>query len=619
MKIKTHRMSTFVKISLSLAFALVSFFILIVIFSKGAENPESLQGILRYKSFADFILSNIGGLIVGFIVALVGLLLVKRIILGEGHSITDRIEIALEKIEFGQFDISIDHRKKDSDLDRVANHYDAMRDSLASKFGVTSNVEKEMDKIIFDLRKMIVDNRLGPDYLKVQLSRLETQQNSLKEILEGMQFSGENRMKNVLIIGGGGREHAIAKAVKASHNCKEIFAAPGSSGMEDIAELVDLPLVAPFVEIVNFAKKRSIDLVIIGPEVYLVDGITDRFRATGIKVFGPDTKGARIEGSKSFAKKMMKDSNIPTAGYAEFSDYQTAVGYLSTAKAPYVIKADGLAAGKGVFITSDKEEAVTVLSEFMVEAKFGDSGKNVVIEEFLAGEEASLLAFIDNKTIRPMVSAQDHKNIFEGDKGPNTGGMGAYAPAPVLTKELLQEVDATILLPMLEGFKREKIDYRGILYVGLMITTEGPKVIEFNCRFGDPEAQVVLPLLKSDFLELALATATNRLEDVELEFDSGSAVCVILASEGYPRDYKKGAVIKGLDRIDDVAVTVYHSGTTKNGDGEWSTNGGRVLGITAKKSNLKDAVATVYASVEKIKFDGMQYRSDIAAKGLKRG
>jgi len=616
---KTHRTSAFFKMSLSIIFALTSFFILIVVVAEGTDQPENLEGILRYKSFADFILSNVGGLIVGFIVALVGLILVKKVILGKEHSVTDRIEVALEKIEQGQFNSSIGHRKKDSDLDLLSVHYESMKESLASKFIITSRVEKELDKIIFDLRKMLVDNRLGKEYLKDKIAGIELQQNSLKEILEGMQFSGENKMKNVLVIGGGGREHAIVKAVKSSRNCKKVFVAPGSKGMESIAELVDLPLVSPFVEIVNFAKERSIDLAIIGPEIYLVDGIAEHFRAAGIEVFGPDSEGAKIEGSKSFAKKMMKDNNIPTAGYEEFSDYKAAVNYLATAKAPFVIKADGLAAGKGVFITSDKDEATQVLSEFMVEAKFGESGKNVIIEEFLVGEEASLLAFIDNKTIKPMVSAQDHKNIFEGDKGPNTGGMGAYAPAPVMTPELSNEVRDTILLPMLKGFQNAEIDYRGLLYVGLMITADGPKVIEFNCRFGDPEAQVVFPLLKSDFLELALATATNKLEDFELIFDSGSAVCVVLASEGYPGKYKKGSVITGLESVIDNDVTVYHSGTTKNSAGEWATTGGRVLGVTAKRDNLQDAVSAAYINVEKIKFDGMQYRTDIAKKGLKRG
>lgn len=419
---------------------------------------------------------------------------------------------------------------------------------------------------------------------------------------------------NVAVIGGGGREHTLAWKLAQSPSVEKLYALPGSDAMADVAECVSIG-VEELDRIADFAVEKGIDMIVIGPEVPLTEGIADVCQKKGIAVFGPNKAAAQMEGSKVFAKNLMKKYHVPTAAYASFTDGDAAKEYIHKMGAPIVVKADGLAAGKGVVVAQTVEEAVDAVNAMMEDHIFGASGGRIVIEECMVGEEASLLAFVDGKTIVPMIPAQDHKRIFDNDEGPNTGGMGAYAPAPVLTPELVQTVYDTILVPVVQGLAKEGITYQGCLYAGLMITTDGPKVVEFNCRFGDPETQAVLPLLDGDLAQIMYACTQGTLRSDMVHWKQGSACCVIMASKGYPASSHKGDVISGLDAVDDDVV-VFHSGTKKVG-GVYQTNGGRVLGVTAMGEDLKAAVDKAYVNVRKISFDGQQVRSDIGAKGLR--
>jgi len=423
---------------------------------------------------------------------------------------------------------------------------------------------------------------------------------------------------NVLVIGSGGREHAIALKIKQSKKLKSLYCIPGNPGTESFALNFTID-VNNHKSIINFCEDKKIDLVVIGPEQPLVDGLSDHLRSTGFKVFGPSANAARIESSKAFAKKIMIDASVPTAQYVEFSTAQLseAIKYLEPVNYPIVIKADGLAAGKGVLICNNKSEAESAIREILEHRIFGDSGDKLIIEEFLVGEEASIFAITDGERFICLPAAQDHKRIGNGDSGKNTGGMGAYAPAPIITEELLKEIETRIIKPVLDQMLSMENKFVGCLYAGLILTKSGPKVIEFNCRFGDPETQVVLPILDGDFLELLYSSAVGNLNLNAVEYSGGCSVCVVAASKGYPDNYEKGFVINGLEKIDDEVI-VYHAGT-KREDQKILTNGGRVLGVTSvlKTFDLKLAKELTYQAIHKITFDGIYFRNDIADKAIK--
>ena len=418
----------------------------------------------------------------------------------------------------------------------------------------------------------------------------------------------------VCVIGNGGREHALAWRLSISPSVTKVYAIPGSAAMSDCAELVGIDWQQSD-HLINFLKDNQVDLVVVGPEAPLVAGLADTLNKAGIPVFGPSKSAAQLEGSKVFAKDLMKKYNIPTAAYGVFHKVDEAKEFISQTGAPIVVKADGLAAGKGVVVAMTIEEANSAVEDMLSGNRFGEAGSTVVIEEFMEGEEASLLAFVDGKTVVPMIASQDHKRIFDGDKGPNTGGMGTYAPAPVLTDALRDEAMKTILEPMVAAMENEGMPYVGCLYAGLMITPQGPKVVEFNARFGDPETQVVLPLLDSDLGQIMMACATGTLTADMVKWKDSSAACVILASEGYPETSSKGDVIHGDIKQHDTTI-VFHSGTKLIGD-EYVTNGGRVLGVVGLGKDLRTALDRAYGRIEHIDFEGMQYRTDIGAKAFK--
>ena len=422
---------------------------------------------------------------------------------------------------------------------------------------------------------------------------------------------------DILVIGSGGREHTLAWKLAQSPKAGKLYAIPGNPGMEEIAECIDGISITDNEAITAFAKEKDIGLVVVGPEVPLMNGLTDTLNAAGIKAFGPTKRAAEIEGSKAFSKGLMKKYAIPTAKYEVFTEADKARAYIEQEGTPIVIKADGLAAGKGVIVAMTKQEAFDAVADIMEDQEFGAAGSRVVIEEFMEGEEASLLCFTDGKTICPMISSQDHKRAYDGDKGPNTGGMGTYAPAPVMTKEMAAKTYETILVPAIKAMAQEGRPYKGCLYAGLMITKDGPKVVEFNARFGDPETQVVLPLLESDLVDIMLACVDGTLAEQDIIWSDGAAVCVVVASGGYPKSYKKGFAIEGLDEAKAAGTEVFHAGTVKK-DGKIVTAGGRVLGVTAKAGNIKDAVDKAYAGVKKISFPGAFYRKDIAHRALER-
>ena len=418
---------------------------------------------------------------------------------------------------------------------------------------------------------------------------------------------------NILVIGSGGREHALFRKLMESPQTDKIYAIPGNPGM---GEMTDISM-EDNAAILNFAKEKEIGLVVVGPEVPLMNGLVDELESAGIRAFGPRANAAEIEGSKSFAKDLMKKYGIPTARYEVFTEAEPARAYIRREGAPIVVKADGLAAGKGVIVAMSEQEALDAVNAIMEDNSFGDAGARVVIEEFMEGEEASLLAFTDGKTIRPMISAQDHKRAFDGDKGPNTGGMGTYAPAPVMTPEMIDRATEEILKPTLAAMAKEGRPYSGCLYLGLMITVEGPKVVEFNARFGDPETQVVLPLLDGDLVQIMCACADGTLADVPIHWKDGAAVCVVLVAGGYPAAYEKGNEIHGIADAEKTGALVFHAGTAAK-EGKLVTNGGRVLGVVGMGEDIASAVRSAYAAVEKISFKDAYYRKDIAHRALHR-
>lgn len=428
----------------------------------------------------------------------------------------------------------------------------------------------------------------------------------------------------VLVIGSGGREHTLTWKLAQSKKVSKIYCIPGNGGISQIAECVSLdPLNFP--QVTEFAKKENVDLTVVGPEIPLVAGIVDFFRAKGLRIFGPNMKAAQMEGSKVFAKNFMKKYNIPTAEFKVFESSKDALAYVEklsrsskqAGKFSCVVKADGLAAGKGAIICGTKEEAMDAVRSIMEDRIFGDAGNKVIIEEKLEGEEASLIGLCDGETIIPTIPSQDHKPVFDEDKGPNTGGMGAYAPAPAVTEEVYCWAEGRIFNNFLKGVKTEEIEFKGVVYAGIMVTSEGPKVLEFNVRFGDPENQAVLPLLKTDLVDLLEATIDGRLRKVPLEWEKKSCVCVVVASGGYPGSYQKGKEILGLDKVGKRNdVYVFHAGTKKNGN-RFLTSGGRVMGVTGWKDTLEGAIDLTYEAVKEVSFEGMHYRKDIGAKGLR--
>lgn len=413
---------------------------------------------------------------------------------------------------------------------------------------------------------------------------------------------------NILVVGGGGREHSICWKLSNESGVEKIYCAPGNAGISNVAECVSIGD-SDIEALLQFAKENEIDLTIVGPEVPLVAGIVDEFEKENLKVFGPNRKCAQLEGSKAFSKEFMIRHNLPTAKYKDYTDLDKAIDEIDEFGYPVVIKADGLAAGKGVVIAETREDAIETLKEMMDDHKFGHAGDKIVIEEFLTGVETSILAFVDNDTIVPMVSAKDHKKVFENEIGLNTGGMGTFSPSEIYTDELAKEIQDKILDKTLEGFKKDNLDYKGILFVGLMITEEGPKVLEYNVRFGDPETQSVLFRLNTDLNKIISAIIDNNLKNIEINYSKEESVCVMLTSGGYPESYEKGKVITGLENLDSDIV-VFHSGTKFEGE-DIVTNGGRVIGITAKGSSVKEASDKVYENIKKISFEGMHYRKDI--------
>lgn len=415
----------------------------------------------------------------------------------------------------------------------------------------------------------------------------------------------------VLIVGSGGREHAIAWKVAQSPRVDKIYCAPGNAGIEEYAECVNIK-VMEFERLASFAKEHAIDLTVIGMDDPLVGGIVDVFEAEGLRVFGPRKNAAILEGSKAFSKDLMKKYGIPTAAYENFTDADAALAYLEHAKFPIVLKADGLALGKGVLICSSFEEAKDGVREIMTDRKFGSAGNCMVIEEFMTGREVSVLTYVDGKTIRPMTSAQDHKRAGDGDTGLNTGGMGTFSPSPFYTEEIDAYCRAHIFQPTVDAMAAEGREFKGIIFFGLMLTADGPKVLEYNARFGDPEAQVVLPRMKTDIVDVFEACIDGTLDQIDLQFEDNAAVCVVLASDGYPVSYQKGYPVRGLETFRNKdGYYVFHAGTAKNDAGEIVTNGGRVLGVTAKGNDLVEARRHAYEAIDWIDFENKYYRHDI--------
>ncbi len=415
---------------------------------------------------------------------------------------------------------------------------------------------------------------------------------------------------NVMIVGGGGREHAIALSVSKSSRLTKLYAAPGNAGIAEYAECVPIG-VMEFEKIRDFALEKKIDLVIVAPDDPLAAGLVDVLEEAGLRAFGPRKNAAILEGSKAFSKDLMKKYNIPTAAYENFDDADAALKYLENSKYPVVLKADGLALGKGVLICADHDEAVAGVKEIMQDKKFGTAGNRMVVEEFMTGREVSVLSYVDGKTIKIMSSAQDHKRAKDGDQGLNTGGMGTFSPSPFFTKELQEECMKTIFQPTVDAMAAEGRKFQGVIFFGLMLTADGPKVLEYNARFGDPEAHVVLPRMKNDILDVMEACIDGTLDKIDLEFEDNAAVCVVLASDGYPLAYEKGKEITGLEKFKGSdEYFCFHAGT-KLSDGKVLTNGGRVLGVTAKGSDLKEARKKAYEATEWVQFENKYMRHDI--------
>jgi phosphoribosylamine--glycine ligase len=421
----------------------------------------------------------------------------------------------------------------------------------------------------------------------------------------------------VLVVGGGGREHALVWKIAQSPKVSKIFCAPGNAGISEQA--MTLSIKANDVNgLLDLALREKIDLTVVGPEEPLTKGIVDLFESKGLPIFGASRKAAEIEGSKAFAKEMMKKYYIPTAFYEIFDEPKEAKKYIRKQGGPIVVKADGLAAGKGVIVCKTVEEALRSIDQIMVERIFGEAGNRVLVEEYLVGEEASYVAFTDGKSILPMASSQDHKQVFDGDQGPNTGGMGAYSPAPVVTDEVHEKIIERILRPIIQGMSEEGRPYKGVLYAGLMIHDGQPKVLEFNARFGDPETQPVLTRMKGDIIPILEACFKGNLSGCQIEWDSRAAVCVVMASRGYPGDYEKGKAISGLKEVSQIEDTfVFHAGTALK-EGQTVTNGGRVLGVTGLGKDVSQAIERTYQAVKRISWDGVHYRTDIGQKALCR-
>jgi len=416
----------------------------------------------------------------------------------------------------------------------------------------------------------------------------------------------------VLVVGSGGREHALVWKISQSKKVDKIYCAPGNAGISQLAECINIKA-ENIAELKKFAIERKIDLTIIGPEIPLVAGIVDEFKKDNLKVFGPTKAAAKLEGSKIFAKEMMKEFNVPTAVFAEFSNEKDAIEYLQTSNIPVVIKADGLAAGKGVIVAGDFEEAEEAIHRMLVEKEFGEASSRIIIEECLTGREVSLLAFSDGKTVIPMVPACDYKRVFDGDAGPNTGGMGSYSPPGFFNKGMVKQVTDTIIKPVVAAMEAQGSPYRGVLYTGLILTGQGPKVLEFNARFGDPETQAILPRLKTDLVDIMLATVNGTLDKIKIEWSGDACAGVVLASGGYPGEYQTGQVISISDNLEQD-VNIFYAGAKKHADGRIVTDGGRVLTVTATGKTMKAARDKAYRNIKYVNFEGMHYRTDIAER-----
>ncbi len=421
----------------------------------------------------------------------------------------------------------------------------------------------------------------------------------------------------ILVVGSGGREHALVWKLAQSPKVSKIYAAPGNGGIEDLAEVVNIK-VSDLKGLADFAGNNGIDLTIVGPEAPLVEGIVDVFTEKNLRIFGPTREASQLEGSKVFAKKICRKYNIPTSNFEIFDDPKKAKSYIDGCDRPQVVKADGLAQGKGVIVAKDRFEAKKAIDTIMVNKKFGDAGNKVIVEERLFGEEASIIVLSDGKNILPLASSQDHKQIYDGDRGPNTGGMGAYSPASVITEEVYNEVINKIMQPAINALREKGRPYKGVLYAGIMVTDEGPKLLEFNVRFGDPETQAILPRLESDLVEAIEASIDGGLDEIRLKWNKRSCVCVVMASGGYPGNYEKGKEIFGLDKVKNLEdIIVFHAGTKKE-NGRYFTNGGRVLGVTGLGASIEDAKDYAYKAVELIFFDKVYYRHDIGDKAIRR-
>lgn len=420
----------------------------------------------------------------------------------------------------------------------------------------------------------------------------------------------------VLVIGSGGREHALCWKIAQSDRVDRVFCAPGNAGISQVAEIVPISA-SDIVGLTRYAKKGKMDLTVVGPELPLVGGIVDEFERADLPIFGPNKRASILEGSKAFTKKFLTKYNIPTANYTIFTDAAKAKGYLKGQRYPLVVKADGLAAGKGVIICKTKGDAESAIDAMLKKKEFGQAGNTVIIEEFLEGEEASFIALSDGERILPLAASQDHKPVYDGDQGPNTGGMGAYSPAPVVTREMGEKICNEIILPTVRGMKCEGRDFVGFLYAGVMISDGKPYVLEYNVRCGDPETQPLMARLDSDIVSLFEASLEGTLDQASVKWDDCASVCVVMASRGYPGNYEKGLVISGIEDAQAMqGVVVFHAGTKKD-DGRWLTTGGRVLGVTAKGENIKEAINRTYQAVEKISWEGAHYRKDIGSKALK--
>lgn len=425
--------------------------------------------------------------------------------------------------------------------------------------------------------------------------------------------------KKILVVGQGGREHALVWKLSQSPQVDKIYAAPGNPGIAQLAQCIDIAA-SDVPGLLDFAQREKIDLTVVGPEDPLMNGIVDAFKEKGLKIFGPTAKAAQLEGSKVFSKELMRKYNIPTADYRVFDDPEAAAAFacsFTDRGRPVVIKADGLAAGKGVVIATDSQEARQAVNEIMKERVFGEAGRRVVVEEFLQGEEVSVFALADGHRAVTLVAAQDHKRVFDNDQGPNTGGMGAYTHPPIYTEDLHEQVDRQILQATVQAMAKEGCPYQGVLYAGLMITPDGPKVLEFNARFGDPETQVIMPVIEGDLLPLLDAVAEGDLSSLEITIRPDFCVCVVLASGGYPGTYQKGYPIRGLENLADSTL-VFHAGTSLH-NGQLVTGGGRVMALVTRAGSMEDALAAVYSQINHIEFTGMHYRTDIGRRALNRG